>query len=304
MLGADVRGAPTRPGWAGWPSCSTTRPGCRSTSTRPSGSPTSVGRRQKDEAYHFLPGVDPGAHPETFLGVQPYLARGPREEALLPYLQAWDSDLILTTSRPTCRSPAKASTSRRGCCTVPGTALTLELQEDSDVLSMFQALNAGRIISKELLYKDVRAVDRDSDGELFPLGFVDWARNGDPDLHRHARLSPQPVAESMSEGGRREWIFYGSPKFSGQRVTVEPGRTVRLVDPGVHSVFVWSGTGHWGRIPVSGGVPGADELLVTQGRAATGVDVRADGGRPLVAYLLFGPDLQPAVPVPAASEIW
>ena len=43
----------------------------------------------------------------------------------------------------------------------PGTALTLELQEDSDVLSMFQALNAGRIIDKELLYKDVRPADRD-----------------------------------------------------------------------------------------------------------------------------------------------
>src|SRR3712207_6075607 len=54
-----------------------------------------VGRHCKDEAYHFLPGVDPGPHPETFLGVHPGIADGPRAAALLPYLVDWDSDLIL-----------------------------------------------------------------------------------------------------------------------------------------------------------------------------------------------------------------
>ena len=56
--------------WAGWPRSSTTRTGCRSTSTRRRS--TRPGRPPaKDEAYHFLPGADPGAHPETFLGVHP-----------------------------------------------------------------------------------------------------------------------------------------------------------------------------------------------------------------------------------------
>jgi len=51
-----------------------------------------VGRQQKDEAYHFLPGVDLAAHPETFLGVHPQLARGARGDALLPHPMAESSD--------------------------------------------------------------------------------------------------------------------------------------------------------------------------------------------------------------------
>lgn len=263
-----------------------------------------VGRQQKDEAYHFLPGADPGDHPETFLGVHPHLARGSRGDALLPYLQAWDSDLILTTSRAYAQVPGEGFHVPSGVLHGPGTALTLELQEDSDVLSMFQALNAGRIISKELLYKDVRAEDRARDAERFPLGFVDWDRNGDPDLYLRAHLAPQPVVGPPTPWGIREWIFYGSPKFSGQRITVLPRQTAQLTDPGVYSVFVWSGEGEWGGALVAGGQPGADELLVGHERATAGVQVRAVGSEPLVAYQLFGPDLHPAAPVPAAQEIW
>ncbi len=39
-----------------------------------------VGRRSKDEAYYFPPGVDMGPHPESFLGLHPSVAeeREPR----------------------------------------------------------------------------------------------------------------------------------------------------------------------------------------------------------------------------------
>ena len=77
-----------------------------------------------------------------------------------------------------------------GVLHAPGTALTLELQEDSDVLAMFQALNAGRIISKDLLFKDVRPQDRQEHGERFPLGFVDWELNGDPYFYENNHLAP------------------------------------------------------------------------------------------------------------------
>jgi hypothetical protein len=252
-----------------------------------------VGRRSKDEAYHFLPGVDLGAHPETFLGVHPHLARGPREEALLPYLLDWDSDLVLTTSRAFLQVPGEGFLVPSGVLHGPGTALTLELQEDSDVLAMFQALNAGRIISKELLFKDVAPADRERDGERAPLGFVDWARNGDPDLYAAAHLRPVPVAGD-EPWGRREWVFSGTRKFSGQRVAVRPGSVARIAEPGVYSVFAWSGRGSWGGAELTGGSPGRDELLVAHDRATAGVDVRAAaGGEPFVAYLLSGPDLHP-----------
>ena len=181
---------------------------------------------------------------------------------------------------------------RSGVLHGPGTALTLELQEDSDVLSMFQALNAGRIISKELLYKDVSATDRRARAERAPLGFVDWDRNGDPDLYAHTHLAPVPVA-GVPAWGRRDWVFFGLPKFSGQRVVIDPGRTARITEPGVYSVFGWSGAGTWDGHDLVGGEPGRDELLVARDTAVAGVEVVNPGTEPLVAYLLSGPDLHP-----------
>jgi hypothetical protein len=251
-----------------------------------------VGRRQKDEAYHFLPGADQGAHPETFLGVQPHVARGPRAEALLPHLEAWDSDLVLTTSQAYLQVPGEGFLVPSGVLHGPGTALTLELQEDSDVLSMFQARNAGRIIDKELLYKDVAAGDRTALGERAPLGFVDWGRNGDPDLYARAHLSPL-VHPASEVGARRDWVFYGSRRFSGQRLVLEPGASARVVEPGVYSVFAWTGAGTWGGTELVGGRPGRDEALVAHASATGGVEVRSTGAEAFTAYVFSGPDLHP-----------
>jgi hypothetical protein len=251
-----------------------------------------VGRRAKDEAYHFLPGAEPGAHPETFLGVHPHIANGPRGEALLPYLQDWDSDLILRTTRAYLQVSGEGFDVPSGVLHAPGTALTLELQEDSDVRSMFQALNAGKIISKELLFKDVLAADRAREAERAPLNFVDWERNGDPDLYARSHLAPVPV-DGQPAWGTRDWVFSGSAKFSGQRVVVEPGHRARITEPGVYSVFAWSGSGRWGGVELTGGEPGRDEALVCSLAAIAGVEVINTGGEPMVAYLLSGPDLHP-----------
>src|SRR3712207_9299990 len=90
---------------------------------------------------------------------------------------------------------------------------------------MFQALNAGRIISKDLLFKDVRPADRQAHGERFPLGFVDWELNGDPFFFENRHTTPQPVAGAAQPGGEQWWIFYGSRRFSGKKLVVRPGRS-------------------------------------------------------------------------------
>ena len=142
-----------------------------------------------------------GARPETFFGVHPSVARAGGQDVLLPYLVDWNSDLILRHARAELQAPDEGFHVRSGVLHAPGTALTIELQEDSDVFAMFQALNAGRIISKELLFKDVRADDRRRDGERAPLGFVEWELNGDPYFYENNHLTPQPIA-----GGRESWI--------------------------------------------------------------------------------------------------
>jgi hypothetical protein len=255
-----------------------------------------VGRRSKDEAYYFPPGVEMGPHPESFLGVHPSVAEERNRELLLPYLQDWDSDLILQHSVAYTQVADQGFHIPSGVLHAPGSALTIELQEDSDVFAMLQALNAGRIISKELLWKDVRAEDRDRDGERFILELVDWEANGDPYFFEHHHLTPLPIEGSRQEGGLESWIFYDSEKFSGKKLVVRPGCSYRSVDAGVHSVLVWSGSGTYGGLPVQGGDPDLDELLVIHDRAVRGIEVRNTGADDLVAIKFFGPDVNLDVP--------
>jgi hypothetical protein len=254
-----------------------------------------VGRSAKDESYHFLPGVDLGPHPETFFGVHPWIAEQRSYETLLPYLVDWDSDLILRHARAELQLPGEGFHVPSGVLHAPGTALTLELQEASDVLAMFQALNAGRIISKELLFKDVRAEDRAAEGERFPLRFVDWEVNGDPWFYENRHLSPQPVPDAVGDG-TEDWVFYNSTKYAGKRITVPTGGIQRLREPGVYSVFAWSGQGRYAGLDVRGGAPGLDELVLTHAAATRDHDIVNTGSEELVVFTFFGPDLHVEVP--------
>jgi hypothetical protein len=256
-----------------------------------------VGRRSKDEAYYFPTGVDMGPHPESFLGVHPSVADEPNREVLLPYLERWDSDLILQHSVGYALVADQGFHIPSGVLHAPGSALTIELQEDSDVFAMLQALNAGRIISKDLLWKDVRAEDRETKAERFILELIDWDQNGDPYFYENHHLSPQPIEGSGHDGGEEFWIYYGTTKFSGKKLIVDPGCTYLTKDVGVYNVLVWSGSGTYGGVPVVGRDPDHDEVLVTHERAVRGVEVRNNGREQLVAIKFFGPDVNSNVPM-------
>jgi hypothetical protein len=252
-----------------------------------------VGAKPKDESYHYLPGVDMGRHPETFFGVHPWIDREGALDVLLPYLVDWDSDLILRHSRAELLVAGEGFHVPSGVLHAPGTALTLELQEDSDVLSIFQALNAGRIISKSLLFKDVRPSDREREGERYPLRFVETELNGDPYFYENRRLSPQPIRSG--DGFDESWVFYGTDKYSGKRLALRPGGSATVVEPGVYSLFVWSGSGRYAGHDVVAS-PGRDELLLTHEAAIRPHEVRNTGSEDLVIFTFFGPDVQPAFP--------
>ena len=255
-----------------------------------------VGRHSKDEAYYFPPGVDMGPHPETFLGLHPSVADGDHE-VLLPYLEEWNSDRILRHSPAYLQVPEEGFLVPSGVLHGPGTALTIELQEDSDVFAMLQALNDGTLISKELLWKDVPGDVREQQGERFILELIDWAENGDPHFFDNHHLSPQLIEDSVRDGGEESWIFYDTTKFSGKKVVVRPGASYTCTDRGVYTVLVWSGSATFGGVPVEGGRRGRDEVLVTHDRAARGVEIRNTGSMDLLAIKFFGPDINPDVPM-------
>jgi hypothetical protein len=255
-----------------------------------------VGRNSKEEAYYFPSGVDMGPHPETFFGLHRWIAEDRRGDVLLPYLERWDSDLILEHAFAFKQMPEHGFHIPSGVLHAPGTALTIELQEDSDTLAMFQALNAGEIISKELLFQDVSAEDRERLGERALLDWIDWDLNGDPWFYEHRHLEPEPVAGPAQPGGEEHWIFHNSDRFSGKRLTVRPGGRFMSQERGVYSLLVWRGRGRYGGVEVAAGDFDRDELLVAHARAIEPLEVENTGIEDLVVIKFFGPDINPDVP--------
>jgi len=253
-----------------------------------------VGRNSKDEAYYFPPGVDMGAHPETFFGVHPYIVRNGDKDILLPYLEEWKDDAILKHAFAYQQVEDEGFFIDSGILHAPGTALTIELQEDSDTLAMFQALNAGTVISKDLLYKDISDEDRETLAERAPLRWVDWEANGDPDFYANRHITPVPI---VSEPGVDEaWIFCGTSKFSGKRLRLAPGASVTSVEKGVYNLLAWRGTATVGGVEVRGGVVGDDELLVVHSAATQPHEIVNTGSEDLVLIKFFGPDINDDAP--------
>jgi hypothetical protein len=262
-----------------------------------------VGANSKDEAYYFPEGVDMGAHPETFFGVHPYIADQKKHDILLPYLEEWKDDLILRHSRAYLLVPGEGFHLPSGVLHAPGTALTIELQEDSDVFALLQALVAGKIISKELLFKDVRPQDREKHGERVILGQIDWEICGDPYFYENHHTSPQLVEDTQTrkgrkqEGGEEVWIYYNTTKFSGKRLVVKPGQSFTSVDKGVYNILVWRGQGCFDGLEIEAGNFGFDELLVSHARATVPIVVENTGTEDLEIFKFFGPDINLEVPM-------
>ena len=256
-----------------------------------------VGRNPKEEAYYYPSGVEMGPHPESFLGLHPWIAEQKEYEVLLPYLVDWNSDLILKHAPAYLNVPEEGFHIPAGVLHGPGTALTIELQEDSDIVAVFQALSAGKIISKELLFKDVRPEDRERYGERFVLEFVDWELNADPYFYENRHLSPQVIEPGRQSGGEEYWIYYNTAKFSGKKLVVRAGGTYTAAEKGVYSILVWRGEGRYGGQRVKAGDPAMDELLISHEAAVRPLTVENTGRDEMVVIKFFGPDINPDVPM-------
>lgn len=255
-----------------------------------------VGANSKEEAYYFPEDVDLGPHPETFFGVHPYIVEQGKQDILLKYLVEWKDDLILQHSRAYLNVRGEGFHLPSGVLHAPGTALTIELQEDSDVFAMLQAEVAGKIISKDLLFKDVRPEDRAARGEKVILEQIDWKISGDPYFYENRHTPPVPIAETRQPGGDEAWIYYNTTKFSGKRLVVRPGGQFTSVEKGVYNILVWRGKGVFGGYEVEGLNFGHDELLISHDAATRPHLVENTGDTDLIIFKFFGPDINLDVP--------
>lgn len=256
-----------------------------------------VGRNPKEEAYYFPENVDMGIHPETFFGVHPSIYEQKKYDILLPYLVEWNSDLILKHSRAYQLVPGEGFHVPAGVPHAPGTALTIELQEDSDVFGVLQASSGGTIISKDLLFKDIREIDRLKFGERVVLGQLDWKTSGDPYFYENRRMVPLLVEDSKQTGGQEFWIFYNTYKFSGKKLTVKPGRKFTSIEKGVYNIFVWQGQGKYGGLEIKANDFGLDELLISFDKATQPITIENTGTNDLVIFKFFGPDINLDIPM-------
>ena len=166
-----------------------------------------VGCNSKEEAYYFPEDVPLGEEAETYFGVHPYIAQQKKYDLLLSHMIDWKDDSILQHARAFKQVPGDGYHVPSGTLHAPGSALTIELQEDSDVFAMLQAKTGGKIIDKELLWKDVTEEDREEKAEKIILEMINWDISGDPYFYENRHTPPLLIEETKQDGGEEYWIL-------------------------------------------------------------------------------------------------
>jgi len=240
----------------------------------------------KDEAYYFLEAEEKGPLPYSHIAVHPHV----EEEDLVPLLKRWSDDKVLDLSPAYRLNVGEGFHIFSGVPHAPGTALTLEIQEESDVYNILQAACGGRRIPREDMLRglpDEEAVAR----------LIDWKKSRDPFFYKKYHTVPTEVDEPELEGkGVERWVFHPNRtrKFCGKEMRVFPGKTVETVEKNAYLAFVWKGEGMIGNVKVQGKNPGLDELFVSADAATKPHKIVNTGREDLLVYKIFGPDVYEA----------
>jgi len=261
-----------------------------------------IGMNSKEEAYHFLD-ADPGPHPETFFGVHPYIVdQNLQYEIFLPYMKEWNGDdRMLRYARAYMNIPGEGFHLPSGILHAPGTALTMELQESSDIMAVYQAKIGDLEVTKDLLLRQIPEEEVEKEGEMAALSLIDWEACGDPYFYENHHLVPVMIEETKSEKAWQEWIYYNTRKFSGKRLTLKPGGEFLMKERGVFNLFLWKGSADVGGCSLKAGDFGLDycndELLVTHDKALEGFRVKNTGKEDVILFSFFGPEINTNVPM-------
>ncbi|NDJ62193.1 MAG: hypothetical protein GYB67_13785 [Chloroflexi bacterium] len=263
-----------------------------------------VGMVGKPEAYFFPSQYNfaLNTYPYTFFGLEP----GTTREQVIDCLRRWDEgdNKILNLSKAYRLELDTGWYVPPGVLHAPGTLCTYEPQRASDVFSMWQSLIGDYyLVDRELLTKNMPP-DKHHDFE-YMISLLDWEDNVDPNFVDNHMLEPIPAgnaAAMQAEGYMDEWITYGSEWFSAKRLTVQPGREIKLTDPAAYGAICMQGYGRIGNHTVSSpamiryGEMTEDEFFVTVGAAKDGVTItNLSSSEPLVIMRHFNPGY-PGVP--------
>jgi hypothetical protein len=153
----------------------------------------------------------------------------------------------------------------------PGTALTLEIQQPSDVYTLLETRAAGKEMSPQQIHPGFKSLD-----DAFQL--IDLKLSKRVGRLEENRLAPQPV--TSGRGGEIAWIFPVEKcrKFAGKRIRVSSSLSYREDRP--FTLLIWKGRGK-----ISGrAVRAGDEFFITAEAATNGVELQTTGDERLELF--------------------
>jgi len=238
------------------------------------------GKNPKEEAYYYLEHPNRGPLPYSHLGIHPDVTK----EELLLILKRWNDDKVLDLS-PAYRLNAREGFHiPAGVIHAPGTALTLEAQEESDVASIFQPVVNGQLLSKKQRLLNGPKTEEEA------IELIDWEVCTDPEFYRKYHIIPAIIAADKTV--KKYWIYNPkkSRKFSGKEIRIAPGKKIKENEQGAFLLLVWRGKGSINGTRIVEGNPNRDELFVSYEGAANH-EILNDGKDELIVYKIFGPDV-------------
>jgi hypothetical protein len=263
-----------------------------------------VGQEGKPESYYFPPQLNnvDNNFAYTFMGLEP----GTTKAQVRKCLEDWSKgdNGILDLSRAYRLKRGTGWLIPPGVLHAPGSLCTYEPQWGSDVFGMFQSLVEGREVPWSLLVKDMPA-DKHKDLD-FIVGQLDWERNVDTHFKENNYLEPIIDEQRSGNGYTDRWIVYGTidgeQLFSSKELTLEPGASCTLQDPGASGWITVQGRGRIGELDIQTpmmirfGARTEDEVFITYEAARRGVKIENTGSEPLVGLRYFGPDVHANLP--------
>ncbi len=263
-----------------------------------------VGQQWKPESYYFPPQLNAVENnfPHTYFGLEP----GTTREDIRHCLERWPAgdNRILDYSKAYRLRPGTGWLIPAGILHAPGSLLTFEPQWASDVFAMYQSMVDDKPVGWELLVKDVPEEHHDNLDYLLDL--IDWEANLNPAFKQSHYIEPVLVDGGPEAGYEDKWVVYGRfagrQLFSAKELTVQPGVTMTLQDPGAFGMILLQGYGRIG--PHSLQTPAMihygelthDEYFVSAVAAREGVTIENIGSEPLVILRYFGPDAHDDMP--------
>ena len=145
---------------------------------------------------------------------------------------------------------------------------------------MYQSVLFGEhVVPGDLLWKNCPP-DKIGDFDYL-VEVVDWETNVDPDFAANRFMAPLPInAEIAKEQGYlEEWICYKNPSASAKRLTVDPGKKVKVTDAACYGIIMLQGHGRFGNWDVETptliryGDLTLDEFFVSEEAAKAGVEI-------------------------------